>query len=98
MALTSSQSKFASDLAVLVGVILKEVPDQADVETYVALIKSEIDAVVAVPGSPSTKEIGDAALAVITDVASLVPDTTKGEKAFQHIVSIAVGFSHLFGL
>ena len=98
MALTSTQEQFAKDLATLVGVILKEVPDQADVETYVSLIKSEIDTIVSVPGSPTTKEIGDAALSVITDVASLVPDTTKGEKAFQHIVSIAVGFSHLFGL
>jgi len=98
MALTATQQKFSSDISTLIGVILKEVPDQADVLEYVTLIQSDIAAIASAPGSPTTKEIGDAALAVVTDVASLVPDTTKGEKAFQHIVSIAVGFSHLFGL
>lgn len=96
--LTTQQEQFAKDIATLVGVILKEVPDQSDVQTYVSLIKSEIDTIVSVPGSPTTKQIGAAALNVVTDVASLIPDTTKGEQSFKHIISVAVGFAHLFGL
>ena len=98
MALTAQQTQFSSDLSTLVGVILKEIPNQADVDAIVSLIKQDIDTVVSVPGSPTTKEIGDAALAVVTDIAGLVPDTTKGEKSFQHIISIGVSFAHLFGL
>ena len=92
MALTDQQKKLAKDIAALVGVALKQIPEKEKVAEYVQLMKTEIDTVASASDKPTPKEIAKVTISVADDIAEI-----SGNKKFQRIMSFAKGVLNLFG-
>lgn len=99
MALSQQDQDIATAVAGVVGTTLKLLPDQADIATYTALIKNEIDIAAAQVGTGNpVKDEVEALLALGVAIDNKLPDGTNGKKKLKAVLAFVTGIVHMFGL